>query len=80
MSLLKRTKRNQLTLLRSDPTDLEDSLELVLDLDLITGRRIPRVEEFYDSDDDELPDHILERLAEIRARAMEAYRKSRSQV
>ena len=77
--LLPKSKQRLLNQLRSNPTDLDDSEELILDLDLITSYRRPEVVEnpwcCDDSDDEPLPDHILQRLAQIRELAMQEYRK-----
>jgi hypothetical protein len=80
--LLPRTKRQQLQLLSQHPSnlELEDSDdEYDAEIDFYVGYRRPeiiKVNYVIDLDDDsELPKHITERLAQIRALALEKYRE-----
>ena len=79
--LLPRTKRQQLQLLSQPQSKLEledQDDEYTSDVDYYVGYRRPELvhEQSYNLDDDEeLPDHILERLAQIRAMALEKYKE-----
>lgn len=81
--LLPRTKRQQHQLLSQQQVsnEVEDSDDSGYDeVDLHVPYRRPEVvTETYniDSDDDDLPTHITERLAQIRALALEKYRETR---
>jgi hypothetical protein len=82
-ALLPRTKRQQLQLLSQQQSnlELEDSEgDIADDIDYHVGYRRPEVicdPYIYDldSDDDDLPTHITERLAQIRALALEKYKE-----
>jgi hypothetical protein len=81
--LLPRTKRQQHQLLsqqqsKSEVEDSEDDGATEIDI-YVAYRRPEVIKELYvydlDSEDDDLPTHITERLAQIRALALEKYRE-----
>ena len=78
--LLPRTQQRQLSLLRSNPSELDDddddSLEDFPDLQIAYRRLnlIPCDDKCHDHDQDELSDYVLVRLALARAKALDRYR------
>ncbi len=75
MSLLKKTKRNQLNLLRNNLEDIDDSKDLILDHDLLISYRRPNVikNKIFDEEDYELSDYVKLRLFLARAIALQKY-------
>ena len=80
--LLPRSKQKQLSLLRSNPNEIDDGdNDGYDDIDLQVAyprpNLIPCNDDCYDHDEDELSDHVLVRLAIARAKAMNRYREGK---
>ena len=78
--LLPRTQQRQLSLLRSNPSELDDddddALEDFPDLQIAYRRPnlIPCDDKCHDHDQDELSDYVLVRLSVAREKALDRYR------
>jgi len=77
--LLPRSKQKQLSLQRSNPSDLDDDDDDALEdfPDLQVAYRRPSLipcDHHCDHDQDELSDYVLVRLALARAKALDRYR------
>lgn len=85
MSLLRKTRRSQSTLLqpRSNPGQLDDSEELILDNDTHVGYRRPKVitdTVDFNDDNEELSDYVKFRLFLARQLALKKYQEVRNQI
>jgi len=80
--LLPRTKRQQHQLLSQRQSDVDDSDDEYGDeIDIFVAYRRPelvKIEYNLFDDDEELPKHITDRLAQIRALALEKYKEVHS--
>ena len=81
--LLPRSKQKQLSLLRSNPSEIDDGDDDGYDdIDFQVAYRrptlIPYDDKCHNHDEDELSDHVLVRLAVARAKAINRYREGQT--